>query len=170
MLDVTMYQGEFNIECPSESYADLDGSSDVDFALINSSSRSKCSLIVNLNTDTLFVGIGSLRVEILTLKSKFASTSKQELRNIVLSEFWKHIIIKTEIKRLRKYPVDYWGRLMTISSLYPCGKPCSTGTHRETVRKLIVCSAFDRSNHDRTTTSSLLNGHSSERKCEKKTR
>ena len=27
-------------------------------------------------------------------------------------------------------------KLMTMSPLYPCNKPCSTGTHKETVKKL----------------------------------
>ena len=31
-------------------------------------------------------------------------------------------------------------RLMTMSLLYPCGKPCSTGTHNETVKKLTLFS------------------------------
>ena len=30
---------------------------------------------------------------------------------------------------------------MTMSLLYPCGKPCSTGTHNETVKRLILFSA-----------------------------
>ena len=33
-------------------------------------------------------------------------------------------------------------RLMTMSPLYPCGKPCSTGTHNETVKKLALFSAI----------------------------
>ena len=33
-------------------------------------------------------------------------------------------------------------RLMTMSPLYPCGKPCSTGTHIETVKKLALFSAI----------------------------
>ena len=40
---------------------------------------------------------------------------------------------------------------MTLSPLYLCGKPCVTGTHNETVKKLALFCAFDRSNHDRTT-------------------
>ena len=58
-------------------------------------------------------------------------------------------------------------RLMTMSPLYPGGKPCSTRTHNETVKNLALFSAFDRSNHDRTTAVALFNGHSSERKCDK---
>eukprot|EP00112_Aurelia_sp_Birch-Aquarium-sp1_P018563 Seg4444.2 transcript_id=Seg4444.2/GoldUCD/mRNA.D3Y31 product="hypothetical protein" pseudo=true protein_id=Seg4444.2/GoldUCD/D3Y31 len=30
----------------------------------------------------------------------------------------------------------YECRLMMMSPLYPCGKPCSTGTHNGTVKKL----------------------------------
>ena len=33
-------------------------------------------------------------------------------------------------------------RIMTMNPLYPCGKPCSTGTHNETVKKLTQFSAF----------------------------
>ena len=33
-------------------------------------------------------------------------------------------------------------RLMTMSPLYPCDKPCSTETHDETVKKLAVFSAI----------------------------
>ena len=51
-------------------------------------------------------------------------------------------------------------RLMTMSPLYSCGKPCSTGTHNETVKNLTQLTAFDRSNHDRTTALALFTGHS----------
>ena len=34
------------------------------------------------------------------------------------------------------------GRLMTISPLYPCGKPCSRGTHNETVKNLALFSSI----------------------------
>ena len=33
-------------------------------------------------------------------------------------------------------------RLMTMSPLYPCGKPCSRGTHHETVKKLALFSSI----------------------------
>ena len=33
-------------------------------------------------------------------------------------------------------------RLMTMIFLYPCGKPCSTGTCNKTVNKLILFSAI----------------------------
>ena len=55
---------------------------------------------------------------------------------------------------------------MTMSPLYPCGKPCSTGTYDESVKNLALSPAFERSNHDRTTAVALFNGHSSERKCD----
>ena len=58
-------------------------------------------------------------------------------------------------------------RLMTMSPFYPCGKPCSRGTHNETVKNPALSPAFDRSNHDRTTAVALFNGHSLERKCDK---
>ena len=58
-------------------------------------------------------------------------------------------------------------RLMTMSPLYPWGKPCSTGTHTETVKKLALFSAFDRSNENRTTALILFNGYSSERISDK---
>ena len=44
---------------------------------------------------------------------------------------------------------------MTMSPMYPCGKPCSTGTHNETVKRMAQSPAFDRSNHDRTTATTL---------------
>ena len=56
---------------------------------------------------------------------------------------------------------------MTMSPLYPSGKPCSTGTHNETVKNLALSPAFGRSNHDRTTAVALFSGNSSERKCVK---
>ena len=34
------------------------------------------------------------------------------------------------------------GKLMTMSSLYPCGKPCSTWTHNEKVKKVTLFSAI----------------------------
>ena len=33
-------------------------------------------------------------------------------------------------------------RLMTISRLYPCGKPCSRGTHNETVKNIAQFSSI----------------------------
>ena len=33
-------------------------------------------------------------------------------------------------------------RLMTISPLYPCGKPCSRGTDNETVKNLVLFSSI----------------------------
>ena len=33
-------------------------------------------------------------------------------------------------------------RLMTMSPLYPCGKPCSRGTHDETVKNLALFSSI----------------------------
>ena len=33
-------------------------------------------------------------------------------------------------------------RLMTMSPLYPCGKPCSRGTHNETVKNLALFSSI----------------------------
>ena len=33
-------------------------------------------------------------------------------------------------------------RLMTMSPLYPCGKPCSRGTHHETVKNLALLSSI----------------------------
>ena len=33
-------------------------------------------------------------------------------------------------------------RLMTMSPLYPCGKPCSRGTHHETVKNLALFSSI----------------------------
>ena len=58
-------------------------------------------------------------------------------------------------------------RLMTMKPMYPCGKPCSRGTHNETVKHLALSKAYDRLNHDRKTAVALFNGCSSERKCNK---
>ena len=38
---------------------------------------------------------------------------------------------------------------MTMSPFFPCGKPCSAGTHNETVKSLALSPVFDRSNQDR---------------------
>ena len=56
-------------------------------------------------------------------------------------------------------------RLLTMSPLYPCGKPCSRGTHNETVKNPALSPTFDRSNQDHTTAVALFNGHSTERAC-----
>ena len=40
------------------------------------------------------------------------------------------------------FPVSSGSRPMTMSSLYPCGKPGSTRTRIETVKKLTIISAF----------------------------
>ena len=40
------------------------------------------------------------------------------------------------------FPVSSGSRLMMMSLLYPCGKPGSTGTHNEIVKKLTIISAF----------------------------
>ena len=37
---------------------------------------------------------------------------------------------------------------MTMSLLYPCGEPCSTGTHNTTVKKLAPFSGITASNLD----------------------
>ena len=57
-------------------------------------------------------------------------------------------------------------RLKTMSPLYPRGKPCTTGTHNKTVKKMTLFSAFDRSNHGPATALALFNGHSIVRKCD----
>ena len=58
-------------------------------------------------------------------------------------------------------------RLITMSPLYPGSKPCSTGTHNETVKNLALSHAFHRSNQDRTSAVTLFNSHSSESECDK---
>ena len=68
--------------------------------------------------------------------------------------------------KLMEHFLRFGSRIMTMSPLYPCGKPCSRGTHNETVKNPALSPAFDRSNHDRTTAVALLNSHSSERKCD----
>ena len=59
-------------------------------------------------------------------------------------------------------------RVMTMSPLHPCSKPCSTGTHNETVKNLTLYCLLDRLNQDRTTALALFSGHSLERKCDNK--
>ena len=39
-------------------------------------------------------------------------------------------------------PMSSAGRLMTMNPLYPCGKPCSRGTHNETVKNLVLFSSI----------------------------
>ena len=60
---------------------------------------------------------------------------------------------------------------MTMSPLYPYGKPCSRGTHNETVKNPALSPAFDHDSIDRisieATAVALFNGHSLERKCDK---
>ena len=51
-------------------------------------------------------------------------------------------------------PLDY-RLIIMVSPLNPCGKSCSTGTRNETVKKLSLFSAFDRSNYDEITASNL---------------
>ena len=46
-------------------------------------------------------------------------------------------------------------RLMTMSPLYPCGKPCSRGTHNETVKNPALSPAFDHDSIDRIRTERL---------------
>ena len=50
--------------------------------------------------------------------------------------------------------------------VHPVAPP---GTLTEIVEKLTLFSAFDRSNHDQMTAVALLNGRSSERKCNETT-
>ena len=44
---------------------------------------------------------------------------------------------------------------MTMSPLYPCGKPCSRGTHNETVKILALFSSIINGNYDRILASNL---------------
>ena len=53
---------------------------------------------------------------------------------------------------------------MRMNPLYPCGKPCSRGTHNKTMKNPTLSLAFNRSNHDPTTTVGLFHGHSWEMK------
>ena len=46
-------------------------------------------------------------------------------------------------------PEKVKSRLMTMSSLYPCGKPCSRGTHYETVKNPALSPSFDHDSIDR---------------------
>ena len=46
-------------------------------------------------------------------------------------------------------------RLMMIGPLYPCGKPCYTGTDNETVKKLTPFFCLHLSNYDGITASNL---------------
>ena len=60
----------FDAECPQRKYSDRNGSGDVNLALINGSSLPKCTLIINLNIGTSFVGTGALRAEISIWKTQ----------------------------------------------------------------------------------------------------
>ena len=42
----------------------------------------------------------------------------------------------------RRYLKKAKARLVTMSPLYPCGKPCSIGTHNEIVKKLTLFFVF----------------------------
>ena len=48
------------------------------------------------------------------------------------------ILFQNSLKGILPSAREYWfkahHRLMTMSPLYPCGKPCSRGTHNETVK------------------------------------
>ena len=47
---------------------------------------------------------------------------------------------------ISKVCLEQWlneGRLVKMSPLYPCGKPCSPGTHNEAMKKMTLFSAFD---------------------------
>ena len=74
-----------------KKYTNLVRSSDLNLALINGLSFSKCSLIVNLDIYTLFISIGALGAEkFVSRKLKFASISfKPELW--CFGQFLKHI-------------------------------------------------------------------------------
>ena len=66
---------------------------------------------------------------------------------------WNQKLILTKLK---VYPVVYGNvdtRLMTMSPLYPCSKPCSTGTHIETVTGSLFCN--HQWNYDGITASNL---------------
>ena len=51
-------------------------------------------------------------------------------------------LIEVRLKMLLSLLIQLVCRLMTMSPLSPCGKPCSTGTHNETVKKLALFSAM----------------------------
>ena len=59
---------------------------------------------------------------------------------------------KLKLFRIRGYWMDlieFRIRLMTMSPLYPCGKPCSRGTHNETAKNAALSPAFDHDSIDR---------------------
>ena len=55
----------------------------------------------------------------------------------------KRVAFRLPENQTKPRSVNHGSRLMTMSALYPSGKPCSTGTHNEAVTKLALFSAFD---------------------------
>ena len=54
------------------------------------------------------------------------------------------IDLKSDLSMIKAHAACDWynTRLMTMSPLHPCGKPCSTGTHNETVKNLALIAAI----------------------------
>ena len=63
--------------CLKKEYRDLVGSSDVNLALINGLSFSRCFSIVKLNKSTFFVGIGSFKAEISKRKAQLVPANQR---------------------------------------------------------------------------------------------
>ena len=72
---------------------------------------------------------------------------RQAEKNSVLPYLTSHTKKLLISSPVMPYAVYFGPRLTTLIPLYPWGKSCPTGTHNETVKKLTLFSAFDRSNH-----------------------
>ena len=69
VMQVYLKATNFDVDLQLQTkYRDLVGSSNENFAVINSYSISKCSSIVNLNIDILLVDIGTLITKTIILK------------------------------------------------------------------------------------------------------
>ena len=73
---------------------------------------------------------------------KFSGTVPRELDLVLLAgEYYISLSIR--------YQMKLQPRLMAMSPLYPCSKPCSKGTHNKTVKNPALSPAFDHGSIDR---------------------
>ena len=78
------------------------------------------------------------------LANAILNTEKSK-RETQQGNFYALITYLTEISETRQYELQATRtttRLMTMRPLYPCGKPCSRGTHNETVKNLALFSSI----------------------------
>ena len=81
-----------------------------------------------------------------TLQTWFERSFEQNLRKVVKKNENLCYLMSSngeiESARLGVILSPYEGRLMTMSPLYPCGKPCSRGTHNEKLKNLALFSSI----------------------------